>query len=155
MVYEEPVRLNAGCNVNYLHTHLNLDVDKQFKADVYADLTYGFPFKTESVNEIVLSHVLEHVSYKHGRQLINEVYRVLKKDGIFRVSTPNLKYILNCVETGNSQLNLNMLIQGTRKTEWELHHASYTIEMLRSLLKRFKDVKEVFVWHEIRLTAKK
>jgi len=100
MVYEAPIRLNLGCNINYLLGWINLDVNPQVKADVYADLNDGLPFPSDYATEILLSHVIEHLSYKSGKRLVTEIYRVLQKNGTFRISTPNLAYILEKFEEG-------------------------------------------------------
>lgn len=50
-------------------------------------LAYGLPFETSSIKSIVSHHCLEHIGTGFIA-LIEEVYRVLEPDGIFRVITP-------------------------------------------------------------------
>ena len=53
---------------------------------VKTDISAGLPFKNGSVNTVVVTEVLEHVS-SYG-YLIEEIRRVLRKDGIVIVSVP-------------------------------------------------------------------
>lgn len=55
------------------------------------DVTKGLPFKSESVDVIYSSHLLEHLTYNEARKVCKESYRVLKKNGLFRVVLPDLK----------------------------------------------------------------
>lgn len=152
-MYEEPVRLNLGCGANYKLSWVNLDADPTVKADIHADLKDGLPFSNGYASEVLLSHVLEHMNYEVGRQLVSEVYRVLKKGGTFRVSTPNLDYVLT--HEASDPLLQHGFILGNQTTEWQHHIALYTVPMLKRLLHKFESVTEEFVWHEIRLRAKK
>lgn len=152
-MYAEPIRLNLGCGANYLLGWVNIDINPQVKADIHADLKMNLPFRNDHISEIVLSHVIEHMNYAQGKKLISEVYRVLKKGGIFRVSTPNLSYVLNHDES--DPLLKNGMAFGSGETQWQRHIALYTLPMLTRLLSKFQKVTEEFVWHEIRLTATK
>jgi ubiquinone/menaquinone biosynthesis C-methylase UbiE len=51
-----------------------------------------FPFKDNSVDFIVSSHVIEHIPINDVSFYINEIDRVLKKDGLAVVGTPNRIY---------------------------------------------------------------
>jgi SAM-dependent methyltransferase len=50
-------------------------------------VAHGLPFETSSIKSIVSHHCLEHIGGGFIA-LIEEVYRVLEPDGIFRVITP-------------------------------------------------------------------
>lgn len=47
------------------------------------------PFKNESFDIVISSEVIEHIDIKRGERLIEEVYRVLKHQGVFIVTTPS------------------------------------------------------------------
>lgn len=49
------------------------------------------PFRNDSFDIVVSNHVLEHVD--NQQEHINEIYRVLKKDGICYLTTPNKFWI--------------------------------------------------------------
>jgi len=55
------------------------------------DVTKGLPFESEQVDFIYCSHLLEHLTHDDTSKVCQEAYRVLKKNGIFRVVVPDLK----------------------------------------------------------------
>jgi predicted SAM-dependent methyltransferase len=55
------------------------------------DVSKGLPFKSESVDVIYCSHLLEHLRYSQAKKVCKETYRVLKKCGVFRAVVPDLK----------------------------------------------------------------
>ncbi|WP_278184029.1 class I SAM-dependent methyltransferase [Mycobacterium alsense] len=57
---------------------------------VYLDAIKHWPIPSESFRYIVCEHMIEHVPYEAGLRLINEAHRVLQRDGVLRISTPNL-----------------------------------------------------------------
>ena len=55
------------------------------------DVLKGLPFVSESVDAIYSSHFLEHLTYLQAKKVCKEAYRILKKNGVFRVVVPDLK----------------------------------------------------------------
>jgi glycosyltransferase involved in cell wall biosynthesis/predicted SAM-dependent methyltransferase len=53
------------------------------------DVTKGLPQKSETVDAIVTSHLLEHISRADGLKFLRECLRVLKPEGILRVAVPD------------------------------------------------------------------
>ena len=54
------MKLNLGCGSKILDGYTNVDKYDYFKADLVHDLeTFPYPFKDNSVEEIIISHVLE------------------------------------------------------------------------------------------------
>tara|TARA_A100001015_G_C14754240_1_gene618800 strand:+ start:139 stop:786 length:648 start_codon:yes stop_codon:yes gene_type:complete len=64
-------------------------VDLLSGADIVHDLRKGIPLPENSVDRIYASHVLEHIPFKELIILLNEIYRVLKKEGELSVSVPD------------------------------------------------------------------
>ncbi len=85
------MRLNLGCGNDLRKGFVNLDKDK-------VDLEKPLPFSNDSIEEIVLQNVLEHVV--NHKQLLKECYRILKKDGILNVSTANYTSLLHRLKFG-------------------------------------------------------
>lgn len=54
--------------------------------DVFCDLNESLPFDTESFDSVLLSDVLEHI--RKPEQLIQEIHRILKKDGVLIMNVP-------------------------------------------------------------------
>ena len=54
--------------------------------DTYCDLNENLPFESDSFDSVLLSDVLEHI--RKPEKLINEIYRILKKDGFLIMNVP-------------------------------------------------------------------
>ena len=61
----------------------------------FADATKRFRFKSDSVDIIYTSHMLEHLSRFSANHFIKECYRVLKKGGILRIVVPDINKHVN------------------------------------------------------------
>lgn len=57
------------------------------------DLNEYLPFKSGAFNGVNLIEVIEHI--EHQAQLIREIARVMKKDGVVVISTPNILNVLS------------------------------------------------------------
>lgn len=81
------VQLGPG-KTNYLNGWINVDSNIiTGKLDVWCDLKYGIPFRNSSVDAFYSHHVIEHLpNLKHH---LNEVYRCLKPNGMYRLGGPN------------------------------------------------------------------
>lgn len=75
---EEVVKLDLGCGVNKREGFLGVDSLKLKGVDLVADLTKKWPWKDNSVDEINMSHTLEHFTQEERVHVMNEMYRVLK-----------------------------------------------------------------------------
>jgi len=67
---------------------------KNFKNSNYIDFdlesSANLPLESDSAEVIYSSHTIEHISNKAADHLFNEVFRILKKGGIFRITCPNI-----------------------------------------------------------------
>lgn len=85
------ILLNAGSGSHYVEGWLNVDVNADHRADVYADLS-GIPLADGCVRWVFASHVLEHLDYHHGLPVVlAEFYRVLADDGELCVVGPDIE----------------------------------------------------------------
>jgi len=68
-----------------------IDIDKRShknKRIKYGDIT-KIPFKSKTFNIALTAHILEHVPRNKTQKAINEIKRVLKKEGILVIFGPN------------------------------------------------------------------
>jgi SAM-dependent methyltransferase len=85
----EKIRLNLGCGQEPLKGYLNVDLIDWFGVDKVVDLTrFPWPWPSESVDEIRMWHVLEHL--EDQQRILGECWRVLRKGGILNLSVPHV-----------------------------------------------------------------
>lgn len=86
------MKLNAGCGNKYKKGWINLDSNREVRADVYHDLNkFPLPFKDNHFDKILLDNVLEHIP--NYLKLIDELHRITKKGGIIIIYTPHTSSI--------------------------------------------------------------
>ena len=84
------LKLNIGCGNLPIEGFKNVDISKEAKADEVYDLTKGIPEENGSCNEVNAGCVLEQIdSNKDFMFVMNEVYRVLCKGGVFTGYVPS------------------------------------------------------------------
>jgi len=87
----ESVKLNLGCGSDLRPGYVNVDKFPASSEVVQADMPV-LPFKDNSADEIVLSHVLEHFGYADGELLCREMLRVLKPTGYALIEVPDIQW---------------------------------------------------------------
>jgi predicted SAM-dependent methyltransferase len=87
-----PARLHIGCGQQSLPGWINIDNQGLPGVDQVLDVRRGLPFS--GVAAIYAEHFLEHLSLDEGLGFLRECRRVLRPDGVLRLSTPNLDWVL-------------------------------------------------------------
>lgn len=79
-------KLNLGCGKDYRQGFVNIDAAKP--CDLIHDLNeFPYPFKDNSVDFILASHILEHL--KEPEKFFGEIWRILKPEGILKIKVPH------------------------------------------------------------------
>lgn len=86
------MKLHLGSGTVKLNGWKNVDLDA-LEADMHLDLREKLPFGDQLITHIYNEHFIEHITREESVNLLKECHRVLKNDGVLRLSTPNLKYI--------------------------------------------------------------
>ncbi len=84
------MKLNLGCGNNKIEGYINCDISKEVNPDKIVNLEKKLPFKDNSIEEIICYHTLEHI--KNFIPLMEEIYRILKNDGIIHIKVPYFCY---------------------------------------------------------------
>ena len=83
---------------------LNTDYAPELPMVMHLDATQRFPFKDETFDYIFSEHVIEHIPHSGGVNMLTECFRVLKKSGKIRISTPDLAFLVNLTRPDKSDL---------------------------------------------------
>lgn len=85
-------RLHIGCGPQVLPGWVNVDVEPYPGIDLVHDIREGMPFT--GVQYIYAEHFIEHLTYDEALRFFRECRAALSDDGVLRLSTPNLDWVL-------------------------------------------------------------
>ncbi len=126
----------AWINVNYDSDSYKSDKDN---IDINFDLMKirPMPIKSDSALIVYTSHTIEHITNKAAQNMFNEAYRILKKEGCFRVTTPN-------VDLAYRAFKENDIYFYNLQTNYHTKKAIQRIKLLKSQNKPI--IGEFFLW---------
>jgi predicted SAM-dependent methyltransferase len=154
--------LNVGTGGKDLVGWVNLDETKP--GDVLARVP-PFPFRDECFDEILMSHVVEHMTLDDGRALMKECYRILKPGGLVTVIVPDAKIISFAYLAGqlnNETLNDLYVYSYCQESQHRWFYDRRTLNLLvavvgfvgRRRLNRFTDVHMMTpAWFQVGVSA--
>lgn len=85
-------RLHIGCGPQALPGWVNVDVEGYPGVDLVHDIRDGLPFT--GVRYIYAEHFIEHLTYDEALRFFRECRAAMRDDGVLRLSTPNLDWVL-------------------------------------------------------------
>jgi hypothetical protein len=89
------MKLNLGCGFNHSNGYVNVDKYDAVSPDVVYDLEIlPWPWENNSVREIVLNHVLEHLGQTTDQFLgiIKEIYRICRDGAVIKITVPHPRH---------------------------------------------------------------
>ena len=140
------LKLNAGCAVVYENGYTNIDLHC-LEADLKADVREPLPYKDNSVDEILASHLLEHFKFRELPKVLQNFHRVLKQNGVLHIRVPDLLKVLQNFIDNKDGKRWSWTIKEIYGGQWndgECHHNGFTEDRLIDILKHFGfEVKEI------------
>jgi SAM-dependent methyltransferase len=117
------VCLNLGCgNTPFCDSEdekwINIDIGG--KADLFLDVRHiGSVFSPNSVDYVFCCHLLEHLVYREGDKLLQDIYNVLKDGGVLELHLPELGMII-----ANQDPHIEG-IYGGQLNEYDVHKSGW------------------------------
>lgn len=107
------VKLQLGSGTHVLPDWLNTDksVSGCLAGAIYMDVSKKFLLPDHSVDYVYSEHLFEHLTLKQAKNMLSECYRVMKKDGVIRIATPNIQFLEDLLLHPEQDIN-------KRYTEW-------------------------------------
>lgn len=138
-------QLHLGSGPQAIEGWINIDNLPYPGVDLIWDLARGIPFR--EARYIFAEHFIEHLSYAQAEQLVGNCRAALRDDGILRLSTPNLDWVMRTSYVSGDPLhdcfNINRAFHG-----WG-HQFLYNLPALENLLQHagFETIRS-FAWGE-------
>lgn len=83
------INLNLGCGFKKIEGFVNIDYREEMQPDLLINIEDGLPYKDNSVNIVRCFDFLEHIHSNKVIFVIEEIYRVLRNNGMFEHFTPS------------------------------------------------------------------
>jgi len=95
---------HIGCGINVRNDWLNADYFPQSDRVMHIDATKRLPFVDNAFDYVFSEHMIEHIPYPAGLNLLSECHRILKPNAIIRITTPDLSFLINLYGAEKSEL---------------------------------------------------
>lgn len=103
-----PHKLEIGVGPKPRKNWLSTDLHPQENADgasvIALDATKDFPIPSASFDFIYAEHMIEHISFEDGQNMLKECHRILKPGGVVRIVTPCLEFLCRIISPDRSAL---------------------------------------------------
>ena len=141
------MKLHLACGKLSLEGFTNIDIDSDM-ADIKADINILPDFEDSSIDEIYISHCLEHFERKEVLDVLIEYKRLLKVGGTLRIAVPDLENVAKLILTGEGSHLVTGLLYGGQKNKYDFHKIGYTFSTLSNILEciGFGDIKRYDAW---------
>jgi|TARA_B110000438_G_C15791714_1_gene640969 predicted SAM-dependent methyltransferase len=145
------INLHLGCGKRNIPNFINID-KSSFKHIHFKKSVDNLKiFKNNSVDMIYASHVLEYFDIHELKKVLKEWKRVLKKDGLLRISVPNFQSLIKVYKKTNNIENIIGPLFGRMKSGKNTIYHKYVhdYKSLNKILKslNFKKIKK-FNWRK-------
>ena len=156
------MKLNLGSGSKILKGYVNVDKFQYYNPDVVHDLEkFPYPFEDNSVDEILLSHVLEHIGQNPEifNNIIKEFYRICKNNSVIDIRVPHPRhddFISDPTHVRPITILGLQLYDKNLNEKWEKMKAANTpLALIHGVNFLIKDVNYVLEKHYIELLDKK
>ena len=86
-----PISRRKYTNIPFIGLTLKHKSKFANKYYIQHDITKPIPLRDNTVDIVQSEDVMEHIEFKILKNSINEIYRILKPNGLFRLSMPDYK----------------------------------------------------------------
>ena len=115
-----------------------LNIQKNDGVDFVGSISDLSQFDDSSIEEIYASHVVEHVDQKNIKKTLEGIYRVLKNDGKFYISVPDLdvlcRIFIDNKAPAKVKFHVMRMMFGGQTDEFDYHYFGWNYEFLNSYL---------------------
>ncbi len=101
---DDGYRLHLGCGPEYIQGMINIDGNIMRKKELWLDLRNRLPFPDKSASVVYCCHTLEHFFPSQAIDILKDIHRVLRDDGVARIAVPSMEHAL-AICRGEHEMN--------------------------------------------------
>ncbi len=126
-----------------------LNIQKKNGVDFIGDISDLSQFSENSVEEIYASHVVEHVEQSKIESTFKGIYRVLKDNGKFYISVPDMEVLcrifISKEAPKSAKIHTLRMIYGGQIDKYDFHYFGWSYELLKDTVTKvgFKKIEKV------------
>lgn len=146
---QEDIKLHLGCGRKYIEGFTHIDIVDYPHIDLVTTIDDLCDFTDNTVTLIYACHVLEHFKRKKYKTALSEWYRVLKPEGILRISVPGFEELIKIYQKRKNLDEIIGPIMGGQKILYDYHYMLFDFPTLNKSLKEvgFREVRK-YNWKE-------
>jgi len=132
----EKVLIHIGNGNQHDERYINIDARPLPNVHIVSKRIHKLnKFKDNSVDLIYVCHIMEHVKYFDLDVVFKEFFRVLKPNGLLRISVPDFDNIINIYNKNDNDINTikNMLLGG-QDYKYNFHYSVFNKKYLQEKL---------------------
>ena len=132
---QEDLRLHLGCGPRYIPGFCHVDIRPLPHVEVVTSVDALGMFADSSASLVYASHVLEHFGRHQVASVLREWFRVLKPQGILRLSVPDFDQVIKIYHQASNDIDavLGALV-GRQDYETNFHYMVFNYGKLTALL---------------------
>ena len=124
------MKLNLGCGDRKIHGFINVDIRKKANPDVVDDIFMLNKFNINSAYLIYACHCLEHLTAKKTQKALNRWYEILQKNGVLRISVPDIEKVMEHYLINKNLKILHGFIWGGKWYHYDTMHFEFRPELV-------------------------
>ena len=116
----------------------NFNAQKKPDVDIVGNIEDLGQFEDESIEEIYASHIIEHIDQKKINNTLKGIYRILKKEGKFYISVPDMDilchFFVSPVANKKIKFHTMRMIFGGQVDNFDYHYFGWNYEFMYDYL---------------------
>jgi predicted SAM-dependent methyltransferase len=139
------LKVHIGTGEINLQGWVNIDARNFSHVHIVSDDMKLTQFSDNSIDEIYLCHILEHISFEEANKFVSTVGKKLKKGGILRIAVPSFDSIIKIYKSNNNNFDsVKFALMGGQDYEYNFHKSMYNFDFLSNILKNsnFNNITE-------------
>lgn len=129
------MKLHLGCGRRHIEGFLNIDARELDGVDIVDDVKTLNRFKSNTVELIYASHILEHIKRLEYLDVLRRWYDILEDGGILRMAIPDMEKVFEHYSKNKDLLILRGFLWGGQTYEFNYHYCGWDFKTISEDLK--------------------